>query len=252
MELQLYMWSGERRMILERHDFYVAQVKARVFAQFQDLEGEAERYSDAEYDRLGSLPGDENSDMGAIAEAAIDRGQEFYSLLSDLKKQMLLGALAGLYHQWDKDLRDFVERELSHYFKSEAVMKIAWDPNVGNVFDVLKQFGWDCRVAPFFAKINACRLIVNVYKHGRAARSTSWRSTIPSISTAVSPTSRCRASQPSFSTTNGWRSQKPSSTISPAPCGHSGRHSRNGSILKRSRSSFIYGYETAPPGDRSG
>lgn len=115
MELQLYMWSGTRRSLLARHDFYVEQVKARVLSHFEgDLSEEAERYTDEEYERLGSMYGGEDSDMAAIAETAIERGQEFYGLLSDLKKQTMLGALAGLYHQWDKDLRDFVEQELAH------------------------------------------------------------------------------------------------------------------------------------------
>lgn len=167
MQLQLYMWTGTRAAILERHNFYVEQVRARILAQFREISDEAERYADAEYERLGSMPGDADSDMGAIADQANDRAQSFYGLLSDLKKQMVLGALAGLYHQWDKDLRDFLERELMHGIKPEEATRIAWDPNIGNVFDVLKEFGWDCRLRPFFAKIEACRLVVNVYKHGK-------------------------------------------------------------------------------------
>lgn len=167
MQLQLYMWTGTRAVILKRHDFYVEQVRARVFAQFRDISEEAERYADAEYDRLGSIPEDEDSDIGASAELANDRAQSFYGLLSDLKKQLMLGALAGLYHQWDKDLRDFIERELMRDINLEQATKIAWHPNIGNVFEVLKEFGWDCRLRPFFAKVNACRLVVNVYKHGK-------------------------------------------------------------------------------------
>jgi len=167
VEPQLYMWIGVRRRILRRHDFYVAQIRARVLSQFQDIEGEATRYADEEYDRLGSLPGDENSDMAVVAEIAHDRGLEFYMLLADLRKQTLLGALAGLYHQWDKDLRDFVEKELTHSIVRETAKKIAWAANVAKVFELLEQFGWNCRACPFFPAIDACRLIVNVYKHGK-------------------------------------------------------------------------------------
>jgi hypothetical protein len=105
--------------------------------------------------------------VAEIAEIASDGGQAFYGLLSDLKRQMLLGALAGLYHQWDKELRDFVEHELRHDLESKAAAKIAWDSNVGNVFGRLTEFGWDCRSAAFFPGIDACRLVVNVYKHGK-------------------------------------------------------------------------------------
>jgi hypothetical protein len=108
-----------------------------------------------------------DDDPSGIADAAERRGQNLYSLLYDLRKQMFLGALAGCFHQWDKELRDFVEAKLSHNYKSEDVKKWAWDPNIGNVFDVLKAFGWDCRTCEFYKLIDACRLVVNVYKHGK-------------------------------------------------------------------------------------
>jgi hypothetical protein len=163
----LHMWTGQRGLILESHDFYVAQVKERVLAQFRDVAAETDKYSDAEYERLGSLPGDENSDMADVAEAALDRGMAFYELLSDLKKQMLLGALAGLYHQWDKGLREFIERELRNDMTPKEAAKAAWLSNSVKLLDTIEEFGWNIRAAGFFAKIDACRLIVNVYKHGK-------------------------------------------------------------------------------------
>lgn len=167
MELQLYMWSGIRGRLIERHDFYLEQVKARILSQFGDIEGEADRYAETEYDRLCALPWGEDVDHSEIAEMAHDRAISHYSLLHDLKKQVTLGALAGLYHQWDKDLRDFVEHELGHNTRREVAVKVAWDPNVGNVFGVLADFGWDCRSTEWFPLIDACRLVVNVYKHGK-------------------------------------------------------------------------------------
>jgi hypothetical protein len=166
MDLQLYMSRGVRQLILETHDFYIEQVKARVLGQFRDIGDEADRFANAEYGRLGSLPGDGTTGLDEIAEAALDRARDFYTLLSDLRKQMLLGALAGLYHQWDKDLRGFIERELRHDIDRHLAEQF-WSRNLGSVFDLLAEFGWDCRSAAFGPKIEACGLIVNVYKHGK-------------------------------------------------------------------------------------
>ncbi len=166
VELQLYLSSGLRQLILGKHDFYVEQIKDRVLSQFRDLGGETDRFADAEYHRLGSLPGDGNVALDEIAEQAQDRAQGFYSLLSDLRKQMLLGALAGLYHQWDKELRDFVEHELRHDIGHAQAEQI-WKANSGKVFDLLAKFGWNCRSCPTVPKVEACGLIVNVYKHGK-------------------------------------------------------------------------------------
>jgi hypothetical protein len=145
MEPQLYMWSGKRRQILARHNFYVEQVHVKVLAQFLDIETEAQAFVDSEYDQLNSLSAREDIDMSDLADFANDRGQEFYGLLHDLKQQMILGAIAGMYHQWDKDLRTFAERELSHNFVREDAEKAAWNPSGGSMFELLEQFGWNCR-----------------------------------------------------------------------------------------------------------
>ena len=86
-------------------------------------------------------------------------------MLAELHKQVILGALAGMYHQWDKDLREFLVRELRHTCTDEIENSI-WKPNIGEVFDLLKHFGWDCQAAAFFPALDATRLIVNAYKHG--------------------------------------------------------------------------------------
>lgn len=167
MNLQLYMASGTRKLLLARHDFYVEQTDKRVLAHFQDIEAEASRYGEGEFLRLSSMLDDGTRDEGDVAEAADYRAQEFYSLLSDLKDQTLLGSLAGLYHQWEKDLREFIEWELNHYADRREVRKVAWGSNLGDVLGLIQDFGWTTRSEPFFPDVDACRLIVNVYKHGQ-------------------------------------------------------------------------------------
>jgi len=69
-----------------------------------------------------SEPSDEPNDpydaLAVIAEEATDRAEYLYELLSDLQKQTFLGALAGLYHQWDKDLRHFVYSHFGLFLSS--------------------------------------------------------------------------------------------------------------------------------------
>ena len=103
-ELEIYMWSGARELFLARHDFYIEQVKVRVLGRFDNMEEEANRVAEEVYDRIGSAYSDGNGDMAAAAETALEHGQEFYMLLSDMKMQTTLGAMASLYHQWEKRL----------------------------------------------------------------------------------------------------------------------------------------------------
>lgn len=167
MEPQLYMWSGTRALIMARHDFFVQQVREKVLAQFADIEGDTDRYLAAELDRLRPIFDDGVRDEADAAEAAMAQAEGFYSALSDLREEMILGALAGLYHQWEKDLRDFLERELLHYVGRDVTLKEVWRPPMSKVFDLLAEFGWDCAVEPFFADVDACRVVVNVHKHGK-------------------------------------------------------------------------------------
>lgn len=167
MSPQIYLATATREIMLERHDFFFGEVQSRVLAQFANVDGEADAYLKEEFERLRRRFDDGRHDEADVAEWAHDAAIGFHALLTDLRKQMLLGALAGLYHQWEKDLRDFLERELVRSFEREDVEKLVWKPSLDPIFDCLSQFGWNCRDAAFYADLNACRLVVNVHKHGK-------------------------------------------------------------------------------------
>lgn len=166
--IQLHMWDPFRDHLLRRHAFYVEQAKGRVLSQFKDINGEAEKFADDEYDRIGLQPAYYEMDDCAAAEMANDRAQDFYGLLTDLHREMTLATLAGLYHQWDKDLRGFIDSELGKDgVASDDIKKVVWKRDIAEVVKLLAEFGWDCRTDDFFADLDAARLVVNVYKHGK-------------------------------------------------------------------------------------
>lgn len=172
MSHQLYMWRGTRAIFLERHRFYADQTRKRVLGQFSNIEEEAQRYAADEYDRLGSIPAgdDEGAGMDAIAEHAHEKGLSLYLLLNDLRKQTTLGALAGMYHQFEKDLRDFIERELTHTLPHAEATKLAWNSaSIDKVYDILEEFSWPVRKQRWFPLLDSCRLVVNIHKHGKGA-----------------------------------------------------------------------------------
>lgn len=169
-EIQLYMWGPQRELFMARLDFYAEQTKTRVLKQFADIGGgEATRCADEAFRAGATSYWGEDGDLGDVAEAAHEAGLERYELLSDLKAQTIQGALAGIFHRWEKDLRGFLEQEFRHHV--EEPEKWAWEKirTVEDIFDVLKQFGWDCKSEKLYDKIDACRMIVNVYKHGKGA-----------------------------------------------------------------------------------
>ncbi|APR53179.1 hypothetical protein CA223_04420 [Sphingomonas koreensis] len=167
MQPQLYMWEGARRIFLEQHRFYVEQVKTRLLSQFDDLEGQADRFAEETFERFGSAPGHGDVDMADLADAAYEEAASHYLALVELRKQVLLSGLAGMYHQWDKQLREFIERELHHYVDAEWTDKNVWKPSGDKVLDILEAFGWPVKSLPIYALLDALQLVVNVYKHGK-------------------------------------------------------------------------------------
>lgn len=167
MQLQLYLWDGARRIFLEAHRFYVDQLKTRLLSQFDDIEGQADRFAEDAYERIGTAPGHGDIDMSDVADWAYDEAASHYLALTNLRKQVLFGGLAGMYHQWDKQLREFIEREMHHYVALDWTDKHVWKPAGDKVLDILEEFGWPVKSLPLYAQIDALQLVVNVYKHGK-------------------------------------------------------------------------------------
>ena len=168
--MQLYLWDGTRRIIIERHSFFVEQAKQRLLNQFTDIEGEADRYEEKAWEAAQSIPCyDGEIDMGDLAESVRDDAISHYVLLDEMRKQVLLSMIAGLFHQWDKELREFIDMEFMHYTTSEWIEKHIWRATTAQIFEILEEFDWKVTEQPFYKLIDACNLIVNVYKHGKGA-----------------------------------------------------------------------------------
>lgn len=164
---QLYLWDGARNHHIALHQFYVEQMRSRVLSQFDDVEGQADRHTEEAYELMSQSLGYGEIDMADLAEAAYDKGSAHYQALTDLRKQVLLSGLAGMFHQWDKTVREHLERELRHDFNGDKIEKKIWEMPLADVMDVFEQFGWPVKALPCYAKIDALQLVVNVYKHGK-------------------------------------------------------------------------------------
>ena len=77
---------------------------------------------------------------------------------------MTLASVAALYHQWEKDLKRFLARELRYYAEDPDVV---WTAKTYDILRWLEKLGWSYRSYSWFPVLDACRLRVNVYKHGK-------------------------------------------------------------------------------------
>ena len=161
------MWGPFRQSLIEGHLFYVEQARKRLLSQFEDMEAEADKASEDWLERSSRNFDPDRHDPGDFYEAANDAGIEFYTLLSEMRDQTRLSVVAGMFHEWDKQLRDWLVREVRHWHQGENIAAKVWSVDFGKIADLLESFGWDIRSKDYFAKLNACRLVVNVYKHGQ-------------------------------------------------------------------------------------
>jgi uncharacterized protein YukE len=160
------MWGPARQLLIERHQFYIDQARTRLLAQFSDMKREAEKAA-ADWLRRASQRFDpDRGDEASIHEAAHDEEIAYYQLLEDMRDNVRLSVVAGMFHEWDKQLREWMEREIQHWHSGDEVRSKIWSQNVGELIDLFASLGWDIRHRPYYRALDACRLVVNVYKHG--------------------------------------------------------------------------------------
>jgi hypothetical protein len=160
------MCSWRRKSLIEGHRFYVDQARKRLLSQFENIEEEAEKASEEWLERSSCWFDPDRHDPGDFYESANDAGIEFYELLSGMRDQTWLSVVAGMFHEWDKQLREWLVREVEHWHHGEDLPKKLWSADFLRICDFLESLGWNLHGSTWFRTLNACRLVVNVYKHG--------------------------------------------------------------------------------------
>ncbi|MDT6995080.1 hypothetical protein [Burkholderia cenocepacia] len=160
------MWEPFRQSLMKGHLFYIEQARKRLLSQFDDIEAEADRAADEWLEKSGQHFDPDRHDPGDFYEAANDVGIEFYGLLSDMREQTRLSVVAGMFHEWDKQLRNWLVGEIHHWHRGDNTNLQVWSANFGQIADLLESFGWNVRSKEYFRTLDACRLVVNVHKHG--------------------------------------------------------------------------------------
>ncbi len=163
-----YFATIDRSYFLDKHNFYVAEARKRLFSQFSDsdLEAEAGQREQDYYEAAGKRFDPDYDDEGAICEQAHDEGISHWIALSDMKNTVSLALTAGMFHQFDKELREKCIREFSHWLDAKSVTSMIWDISFPRLIEILEWIGMDITSKAYYEKIDACRQVVNVYKHG--------------------------------------------------------------------------------------
>ena|SRR5437868_494555 len=173
------MWGPFRQSLIKGHLFYVEQARKRLLSQFDDISADADRAAEEWLEQNSHRFDPDRHDPVYFDEAAYDHSIEFYRLLSDMREQTRLSVVAGMFHEWDKQLRHWLVTQIGHWHNGGNATSKVWAADFGQIADLLECFGWNVRSADYFRALDACRLVVNVYKHGEGKSLDELRNRFP-------------------------------------------------------------------------
>ena len=156
----------DRPYFLEPHEFYVSEARRRLLSQFGDLTQEAEEREKQFLEYTAEHFNPDFDDPMAAYEQAYEEGVNYVWSLIEMQETVLLAVTAGMYHQFDKKLREKTIRELSHWCDKEIITPMVWDLNFDQLLKLLEWIGLKIDETDYGDKLKACALVVNVYKHG--------------------------------------------------------------------------------------
>lgn len=165
-ETLFHMWGPFRQSLIAKQRFYVEQAEKRLLGQFDNISAEAQQKSDDWLAQHGHLYDPDRHESGEFEEIAFDAGLSFFMSLSHLKERTYLSVVAGMYHEWEIQLREWLTRESRYWHGGEALKQAIWNANTNQIFDLFTGLGWKVCDTDFSQKLKACGLVVNVYKHG--------------------------------------------------------------------------------------
>lgn len=162
------LMKPEREDAVAERRFYIEQAKQRLLSQFGNISVEADQAEQEHWDVSGRSFNPDFDDEGSLAEAARDHGVSFYQLLTEMHDRTRLSVVAGMYHHWDKRFRRFLVREMKRcgLVLGEYTQRALWKMDGAKLEQFLLALGLDVRAFPQFDRLDAMRLVVNVFKHG--------------------------------------------------------------------------------------
>lgn len=174
-----YMWERYRQHLMVEHCFYVEQAKKRLLSQFTDIESESELAAKNHLVTMSEHFDPDNHDLSDFYDAARNEGIAFYSQLSDMHERTQFSVAAGMYHEWDKKLREWLTKEIKHWHAGDNLPKVLWKISFKEIMDFLTSMGWPVTNKTYYPKLYALHLIVNVFKHGRGNSFTTLKKRYP-------------------------------------------------------------------------
>ena len=164
MKSQLYLTENYRYFLIGEVRTIVEIFSTRVFPVFDNIEEEAESYSESFFEAVMAAEQDDSADPADIADSATEAGIAKYTSLSLARYALLASAISTLYHLWEQQVRFFLFEEMRHVYKIEIAEFCT--NGINGIKEYFKQHRVDVEALRCWAKLDELRLLCNVIKHG--------------------------------------------------------------------------------------
>ena len=160
--------SSNRAWALGQHRALVHGVREKLLPAFECIEAEARAFAEQEHERLARRPSwGDGTDMVEVAEEAIERGHERYQDLLFVQGQLQALSVAGLYHLWERTLKEFLVRELRWMETPGKIIRKIRLAGFVELMSILARLDFAVRDQSFFNGLKTVSLIANTCKHGK-------------------------------------------------------------------------------------
>ena len=169
--ISFQMWEDNRQYIITEHRFHVTEGRERLTNQFSSsdqLEKDANAYCDALLEGKNKSFNPDRDDEGSICDEIYHEGIQHYFDLEELGNLARLSLIAGIYHRWEKDLKNWMTSNygIGSFPGRNNLIKKIQKSNFKQLLELFKYenlFQDGCKIKE---KLDICRMVVNTYKHG--------------------------------------------------------------------------------------
>lgn len=168
-----------RQSLIAGHLFYVEEARKRLISQFSNIDTEAKQAAEQWLEDNGHRFNPDFHSPGDFEEQAFDAGLDFCGLLKDMQNRTRFSVVAGMYHEWDKQVHQWMVDQMRGWCSGDKFEIVVWNTKLTDLADLVEPLGWAIRSKPFFTRLDACRLFINVYKHGNGSSLTQLKRKYP-------------------------------------------------------------------------
>lgn len=180
MVFNINWWEGYiRNHFIRQTIMFTESVINRLVPTFANIEDEAEKVANKEWERLSAsyCDPDGNADPFDYAERSQEAGIDHYMMLSSVKQSLLNISATTLYHLYEQQVIFFLRKAILHpsqendqeLMKPSEFGKRLFAENI----DITKFRCW--------SKIDELRLVANTVKHGEGGSAQQLRSIRPDL-----------------------------------------------------------------------